>query len=148
MLFRHELITTLRGSLVALTIIAVLVCGSFTTGRSIAVGATAEAPSPTIATPADQPVMVEVALEDEPDGEMATGSSGQTATTDYYLTGVVVKTGSDDSRAKRADLQAPLRAVRTCIPASADRPLATAAVVATDLGRQFTLVGAKPSGTS
>lgn len=150
MISRHDLQKIYRVSVVSLALAAVLICGGFTTGRQITVGSIpAEAPAEPIVTPAAVDQLVEAAPdEDQNDGQMATSSGRRAVSTAYFLTGLMVKTGSDDSRLRQTQLTATPQRTRI-LARMPSRPLVvSSSVVASDLGRQFTLVGAKPSGTS
>ena len=150
MISRHDLIKIYRISVVATAIVAVLVCGGLTTGRQIQV---VVAPTDAVETP---PVelsavdrLVEAAPdEDQVDGQMATNTSRRGVSTAYFLTGLMAKTASDESRLPLLEWTAtPLR-TRTLTAARQQALLVSSAEVDSALGRQFTLVGAKPSGTS
>lgn len=135
-----------RTGVVAITLLALLVCGGSAVGHQVSVA------SATVdETPASNDLsLVELPSDDDNAAgrQMDTGQTGRTGTAAYYMSGVVAKTGNEDSRFRRGE------PVTTRHLMQADRRLhyrpatSTSARISSALGRQFTLVGAKPSGTS
>ena len=82
-----------------------------------------------------------------PENMVPTGRTG-TGPTLSFLVPAVLKTDSNNGRVKMAG---NLSTESRCLPltsGSRGLPLATPWLIDSDLGRQFTLVGARPSGTS
>lgn len=150
MISRDELLKIYRVGVVTIACLAVLICGGLTTGRQIqVVAAPADNPGQVVVPVSDAAQLVESAPdEDAEDGQMATNHGRRGVSTAYFLTGLMAKTNSEDSRLKPVEwTTTPLR-TRAALDVRPTPAIASSAQVDPTLGRQFTLVGAKPSGTS
>jgi len=111
---------------------SVLCCGSLDDPTSVMAGIDSRQPSPT---------------GELPENMVPTGKTG-TGPTISFLAPAVLKTDSNNGRAKIAGC---VSTESRCLPLSTGSRgfiLATSWLIDSDLGRQFTLVGARPSGTS
>lgn len=141
-----KILHAFRVGVVATSLLALLVCGGSAVGHQVRV-----AP----ATVDDSPVSPDLSLVEVPAGDsddagrqMDTGQSGRTGTAAYYMSGVLAKTGNDDSRFRRGEPVTTPHLIHSDNPCRLPLAIATPAHISSSLGRQFTLVGAKPSGTS
>ena len=142
----EKLLQVFRAGVVACSLLALLVCGRSAIGHQVAVAQ----PSVEETPDSENGRLVEQAGEevDEATRQMDTGKTGRTGTAAYYMSGVLAKTGNDDSRFRRGGAITTPHLVRSNNRLANLTAISTSARISSSLGRQFTLVGAKPSGTS
>lgn len=130
---------------VLLTICALVVCGATAAERQASMLAAKQEAQQAKLAEAD---LLEPGADEAARGEMAPGETPNVEPSAWLVTAVITKTGNDEQRLNLDP--AAETTVGLCESSEPKQPPATSSptLVSTDLGRQFTLVGAKPSGTS
>ncbi|MFH1687811.1 MAG: hypothetical protein ABIE70_09860 [bacterium] len=81
-------------------------------------------------------------------GKMAPGERSESHRSNSQITPLIIGQDKPPSRLKAAIVDCAESALRRAVDVSQTAVLSTSAAVNSSLGRQFTLVGARPSGTS
>jgi hypothetical protein len=141
---RHKkrLALGLKATIIMFGLFALAFTGASTTARAFA-----DQHRPDKSQRSDTPTLATDISPDEAGGEMAPGSGPTTEQAGVFSIPILVKTleqnSRDENRQESDNAVEPGLAYR----AMADHPVGTTSLVCPSLGRQFTLVGAKPSGT-
>ncbi len=141
---RHKkrLALGLKATIIMFGLFALAFTGASTTARAFA-----DQHRPEKAQRSDTPTLATDISPDEAGGEMAPGSGPTTEQAGVFSIPILVKTleqnSRDENRQESDNAVEPGLAYRAIV----DHPVGTTSLVCPSLGRQFTLVGAKPSGT-
>lgn len=139
-----KIVETGRVSVILLTVFALAVCGATAAERQAALIAAHEA-----SQHAESAIdLLEPTVDEEGRGEMAPGKSFNVEPSAWFVPTVTAKTGNDNPRVKREAPSPRQPLVLTSRDLQATVLAGSPTLVSSRLGRQFTLVGAKPSGTS
>ncbi len=141
---RHKkrLALGLKATVIVLGLFALAFTGASTTARAFA-----DQHRPAKSERSDTPTLATDISSDEAGGEMAPGSGPTTEQAGVFSIPILVKTleqNSPDENGRECVNAAEPGPGRSAV---ADHPVGTTSLVCPSLGRQFTLVGAKPSGT-
>ncbi|MCB2231058.1 hypothetical protein KQH82_10120 [bacterium] len=141
----YKILRAARFMAVLLTICALIACGATAAERQASMLAAKQEAQQAKIDAAD---LLEPGADEAGRGEMEPGETPNIEPSAWLISAVITKTGNDEQRPRR-DLAAERT---TAYSESSTTHIRTATPsptrVSTDLGRQFTLVGAKPSGTS
>lgn len=141
----NKFIESVRQLVVLVTVAALALCGATAAERQAALIAAQQIHQAGTSPTAD---LLEPSPDEAPGGEMAPGKSLNVEPSGWLVPLGVHKTGNDDPRtASASTITSGVRtpeAARPRLPAIAT----SSHQISSSLGRQFTLVGAKPSGTS
>jgi hypothetical protein len=139
---KRRLALGLKATVIVLGLFALAFTGASTTARAFA-----DQHRPTKSKRSDAPTLVTDISSDEAGGEMAPGSGPTTEQAGVFSIPILVKTleqsSQDENRQESVSAAEPGLTHR----ATTGHPVGSTCLVSPSLGRQFTLIGAKPSGT-
>ena len=134
-----------RIAAVFVTVCALIACGATAAERQAAMIAAQQKANLAKVSASDllEPSPTEVAR-----GEMDSGEAPNVEPAAWLVPTGLVKTGNDELRARPQQETTPVISFNSNLTPKFPNPATTPPRVSSSLGRQFTLVGAKPSGTS
>lgn len=130
---------------VLLTTCALIACGATAAERQASMLAAKQEAQQVKTAETD---LLEPGADEAARGEMEPGETPNVEPSAWMVTAVITKTGNDEQRPEHDLATDKTSGIRESSAAGQPSAISSPTEVSTDLGRQFTLVGAKPSGTS